>query len=790
MILFLLGAPGVVFAQVSNPGVTRITAGTNVTISPSGGTGNVTINASASGGGTVSSPGMTTGQYPVALGPQSIGDSTGYYASTNGTSWRAGGVSSYFYVHDAEGDYYGPIFGVEHDARVQGDLTLGTTVGMTFAHDNIGTGFYILQVPPAQGTGVIQNDGSGNLSFSLALDNGTTATTQTPGDNSTKVATTAYVASPGAIAPSTDSPANLVQGEPSYPTAAHTLTSSPAYFDCSQFSGADIGIQLQACATAAGTVNSVSTILDARGIVPSATAATVSPFNATSISTSGVLLMPAGTVYTNVPWVSHGNWSIKGVTPNAGDGTNVAIGNQVVGSTLKAGSAWKLTYATGTVTMGTAGAAEVITGSGTSWAANVVPGCAFVSPAGGNTTPITWGYVKAGSTITDTSITLQWGANQNGQPTAGATYDIYCPVFAMGDGNTANQGFDFGIGVENISFDCNNKTGCIPAQNWFAGQHSYMTDVNAYNFNTIGVDIEQTYTQNSGPYVRTASYPGTSCTANTIPIVMETTSGIFPLDSPSIFGSNGTCTTTPDVGIKLEGSGIKVIHADAEGITTGIAINGNHACTPACIFGSSYQEGAASEITVDGLHGAGTNGVTLTNTNGAPKGIKILDVTGFTNVLVDSPNSCTYPWVGDYGLGLYVTDAAGAIAFSTSSVAACRSANAFTNMGAITWNNAGTCTFAANGALFSFGTLATTSGQSCTLSPTNLKTGGSYTLKITNAASTAATLTLGTGGSCSAWKVGGGGSGAVTLSGSSDIDMLAFTFDGTNCIANFKGNFN
>jgi hypothetical protein len=48
----------------SSGGVTQITAGTNVTISPSGGTGNVTINASGGGSGTVS--GQANGVIPLA----------------------------------------------------------------------------------------------------------------------------------------------------------------------------------------------------------------------------------------------------------------------------------------------------------------------------------------------------------------------------------------------------------------------------------------------------------------------------------------------------------------------------------------------------------------------------------------------------------------------------------------------------------------------------------------------------------------------------------------------------
>ena len=61
----------------SGGGVTQITAGTNVTISPSGGTGNVTINAGGGGGGTVS--------------PATGGQLSAY--SGTGVSTTIGGVS-------------------------------------------------------------------------------------------------------------------------------------------------------------------------------------------------------------------------------------------------------------------------------------------------------------------------------------------------------------------------------------------------------------------------------------------------------------------------------------------------------------------------------------------------------------------------------------------------------------------------------------------------------------------------------------------------------------------------
>jgi hypothetical protein len=67
-------------------GVTQITAGTNITISPVGGTGNVTINASGGGGGGISGATVAT---QVAFGATSstteiTSDSTLFYSGLNG----------------------------------------------------------------------------------------------------------------------------------------------------------------------------------------------------------------------------------------------------------------------------------------------------------------------------------------------------------------------------------------------------------------------------------------------------------------------------------------------------------------------------------------------------------------------------------------------------------------------------------------------------------------------------------------------------------------------------------
>jgi hypothetical protein len=75
-----------------------------------------------------------------------------------------------------------------------------------------------------------------------------------------------------------------------------------------------------------------------------------------------------------------------------------------------------------------------------------------------------------------------------------------------------------------------------------------------------------------------------------------------------------------------------------------------------------------------------------------------------------------------------------------------------------------------------------------TLNLTGLVNGGTYILWLKQDATGGEGLTLGTG--CT-WKVSGGGAGAVTPSvGANAIDVLAFTYDGTNCYANFNKNFN
>jgi hypothetical protein len=101
----------------------------------------------------------------------------------------------------------------------------------------------------------------------------------------------------------------------------------------------------------------------------------------------------------------------------------------------------------------------------------------------------------------------------------------------------------------------------------------------------------------------------------------------------------------------------------------------------------------------------------------------------------------------------------------------------------LTYNASGTTTYAAASDYCAGATVTTTHSTSTTFSPTNLIKWGQYVLTILqDSTGGGVTFTLGTGGTCSAWKITGGGSGAITLSTAANAqDELVFTYDGTNC---------
>jgi len=113
-----------------------------------------------------------------------------------------------------------------------------------------------------------------------------------------------------------------------------------------------------------------------------------------------------------------------------------------------------------------------------------------------------------------------------------------------------------------------------------------------------------------------------------------------------------------------------------------------------------------------------------------------------------------------------------------------------TDLGTLPYNASGNTTFVAASSAWAGAVLTTTHSTSTTFTPTGLVKWGQYVVLINqDATGGGVTFTLGTGGSCSAWKVTGGGSGAVTLSTAANAqDELVFTYDGTYCRATLLQN--
>lgn len=154
---------------------------------------------------------------------------------------------------------------------------------------------------------------------------------------------------------------------------------------------------------------------------------------------------------------------------------------------------------------------------------------------------------------------------------------------------------------------------------------------------------------------------------------------------------------------------------------------------------------------------------------GIPSGTSggVLGYTGATTLTSSAALAANQPVIGG---GAGATPTAPSIAFAAQTDAA-------------------TVTWAIGSQPFANATLTfTVHSGSRTLNITNPLNGGSYVLKLVQDATGGEGLTLGTG--CT-WKVINSGAGAITPStGANAIDILAFTFDGTNCLATFGKTYN
>jgi hypothetical protein len=416
-----------------------------------------------------------------------------------------------------------------------------------------------------------------------------------------------------------------VQGSPEIASnATNGIASSPAYLDCSQFSGADWGLIAQNCLSALKTVNANAGIADMRG-VPASTTASVNPFGGANIPASGNLLLGPGTYQTNVPIVDANGWSITG--------ESVLSVTSTTGTTIQASSSFQPTYTTGTITVGTAGANETITGSGTTWTSAMV-GCAFYGANGGANS--TFGIIK--SVGSSTSLTLGWGQNVGSGASGGSSYSIACPLHAHGGGASTSSGDQSGMASINLGYDCNNIAGCIADLDWYGNQGTYDDNVILRGYTNIGFDLEWQF-QQSGPWQRMTINPGSSCTANTVNVIVRGNLQSF-YGLTGISQGKGTCSTSPAAGISVGNPGTNLSYIDSENLTLGIGLGLGTTCPISCaVLENSPNNSTVTHAWVS----SSTTNVKIGNADGNTGQIVLQDLhlNGGTNNLVDQVAGCT-----------------------------------------------------------------------------------------------------------------------------------------------------
>lgn len=455
-----------------------------------------------------------------------------------------------------------------------------------------------------------------------------------------------------------------VQGEPAvYPSATAAIVPSPAYLDVTQFPASDPSVSIGLCLVALYTISPNGGTCDARGL-PSGGEWGSNPFGYAGLPganypwTGTLLLCGQGTIQVDVPIVKGNYWSIQGC------GTGQGAGGHSV--TFQANAAkFQSTYTTGTITVGTPGQVEVITGSGTTWAAKMV-GCDFVSPATQPTVAnSTFGIIS--NVTSTTSITLGFGVNNGTGAPGGSTYAIYCPVLATGDGNQASVPYEYAGDVSHFAIDCNNVAGCIDFENWFSEEGSTASDLELIGYTNIGFDRETNYAQNSGPYDSLTFFPGSSCTAATISYVSRAGAvAMKPLQNSSL--NNPTCATRITEAADIQTSAETLENLHIENATRGISVGFNTSCPIACPGRPAQVAGFLAE-NINAAIG-GTSVIAFSNAIGNVLAATLHNITisggaSWTNTLADTQNSCTD---NSQRIGTYELFTNGGIEDSTSAV--------------------------------------------------------------------------------------------------------------------------
>ena len=182
-----------------------------------------------------------------------------------------------------------------------------------------------------------------------------------------------------------------------------------------------------------------------------------------------------------------------------------------------------------------------------------------------------------GTWLTDTTIVVptksQLEGSGRGDPgfsgtviQASTSFPPNAPVVDMGNAATS-----MGVRVENLTIDCNNIAGCIGLQNVRSQEQSGARHVLIENITGVGLDIEGSAAQNSGPYEDMEFAGGIDFNVTTASLCARI------INVPAFRGMHGaTCNFNnyeihPAIGIQMDTTGtLNDIHI--EGATTGIGV--------------------------------------------------------------------------------------------------------------------------------------------------------------------------------------------------------------------------
>ena len=149
---------------------------------------------------------------------------------------------------------------------------------------------------------------------------------------------------------------------------------------------------------------------------------------------------------------------------------------------------------------------------------------------------------------------------------ADASFPPNTPIIEMGNAATS-----MGVRIENLTIDCNNVAGCIGLQNVRSQEQSGARHVLIENITGVGLDVEGSAAQNSGPYEDMEFAGGIDFNVNAASLCARI------INVPAFRGLHGaTCNFNnydvhPAVGIQMDSPGtLNDIHI--EGAITGIGV--------------------------------------------------------------------------------------------------------------------------------------------------------------------------------------------------------------------------